>query len=271
MRRVVFGLYTYFEFFALALAFAVIMTIVAWIEPGGAAPRRRGRWMRRFGRLTSRLTPLWRFSVDGAGPEDISTRGYVVVSNHESSSDPFLLSFLPWDMRWIAKEEMFRWPVIGRLMSASGDIPLRRGDRESVKRMFASCDETLRAGLSVMLFPEGTRSPDGNLLPFKPGAFEMAIAAGAPILPLAIDGTRECRPKGSLWFGDARAVVRVLAPIPTQGMTMNDVQKLADLTRDRIALGVRSLRGEAPAPASAELAPSELPAIPARARNAELR
>ncbi|MBI2376663.1 MAG: 1-acyl-sn-glycerol-3-phosphate acyltransferase [Deltaproteobacteria bacterium] len=242
MRRALFGLFTYAEFFAMALLFAPLMVWVAWLHPGGFAPRARGRWMRRFGRTTSALTPLWRFSVEGDGPADIGERGYVVVSNHESSSDPFLLSWLPWDMRWIAKEEMFRWPVIGTLMRASGDVPLRRGDRRSVARMFQVCDETLRAGLSVMIFPEGTRSPDGNLLPFKLGAFEMAIRAGAPILPLAIEGTRGCRPKGSLWFGDARAVVKVLDPIPTEGLTLEDAQRLAELAQQRVFEGVQNLR-----------------------------
>lgn len=242
MRRALFGLYTYFEFFFLAVVFLVPMGAATLVhgsrDPGN---RIRGRWMRRFGRVTSRLTPLWRFSVEGEAPPEVK-RGAVVISNHESTSDPFLLSFLPWDMRWVAKEELFKLPLIGWLMHFGGDIPLRRGKRESIVSMLEECRRTIEAGTSVMIFPEGTRSPDGRLLPFKDGAFQLAIETGAPIVPVAIAGTRECRPKGSLWFGDARAVAKVLEPISTEGMTAEDLPRLRELARDRIAQGADELR-----------------------------
>jgi 1-acyl-sn-glycerol-3-phosphate acyltransferase len=101
--------------------------------------------------------------------------------------------------------------------------------------MIEECLATLARGCSVMIFPEGTRSPDGRLLPFKDGAFRIAIQAGAPILPIAIAGTRDCRPKGSLWFGRATARARILAPIPTAGLGIDDVTMLRELTRGRIA------------------------------------
>lgn len=235
MRKAIFGLFTYFEFFALALLFLAPMALVALFARRDAGRRLRGRWMRRFGRATSALTPLWDFSVEGPPPPDIASRGYVVVSNHLSTADPFLLSFLPWDMRWVGKEELFRAPVIGWLMRLGGDIPLRRGDRPSVERMFAACRQTLAAGVSVMLFPEGTRSPDGRLQGFKDGAFRLAVEAGASVLPVVVQGTRECRPKGSLWFGQARAFARVLEPVPTEGMTLEDVPRLREAVRSRIA------------------------------------
>lgn len=235
LRRAALGLYTYAEFFSLALVFLPIMAVVALLKRREAGRRARGRWMRRFGKLTSQLTPLWRFHVEGEGPKDIEGRAYVVVSNHLSTADPFLLCHLPWDMRWVAKREVFRQPVTGWLISLGGDIPLERGNRASVERMFAEARETLADGMSVMLFPEGTRSGDGQLQEFKDGAFELAIEAGVPVLPLAISGTRECRPKGSTWFGDADAVVRVLEPISTEGLTLADVQDLKARVRERIA------------------------------------
>ena len=88
--------------------------------------------------------------------------------------------------------------------------------------------------MSIMIFPEGTRSPDGGLLPFKLGAFELARSTGAPILPIAIRGTRSCRPKGSKWFGKATAVARVLPPIETQGTSLTS-QALADRARKQIS------------------------------------
>jgi 1-acyl-sn-glycerol-3-phosphate acyltransferase len=245
VRRVLFGLWSYGLFFVVAVLFVPVLGLVA-LAYGDRDPgrRARGRWMRRFGRWTSRATPLWRFSVRGAPPEDVASRPYVVVANHESTSDPFLLSHLPWDMRWIAKEELFRLPVIGFLLRCGGDIPLRRGERASVAEMLAECRRTLAAGVPVMLFPEGTRSPDGRLLPFKDGAFHLAIAAGVPVLPLALCGTRQCRPKGSRWFGDADAVVEVLAPVATAGLGPADVASLRERVRERISSAVAELRAE---------------------------
>jgi 1-acyl-sn-glycerol-3-phosphate acyltransferase len=234
MRSAVLGLYTYLEFGVCVAGFLPVMGLVHRRHRDDPTQRIPGRWMRRFGRTTSRLTPLWKFSVEGAPPSDIHSRPYVVVSNHESTADPFLLAHLPWDMRWVAKEELFKMPVIGWLMRFGGDISLRRGKGESVRAMLQECLQTLRGGQSIMLFPEGTRSPDGKLLPFKDGAFQLAIEAQVPVLPIAVRGTRDCRPKGSKWFGKARAVARVLEPIPTAGMTLQDVPRLRDLARARI-------------------------------------
>ena len=197
MTNAILGAYSYAEFGLCCLAFTPVMGVAKLLHRSDPTQRVPGRWMRRLGRLTTNLSPLWKFSVVGERPADIDRRAYVVVSNHESTADPFLLSFLPWDMRWVGKEELYKNPVVGHLFRWGGDIQLRRGDRASVIDMMRECRVTLAGGVSVMLFPEGTRSPDGRLLPFKPGAFDLAIAAGAPILPIAISGTRDCRPKGS--------------------------------------------------------------------------
>lgn len=236
------GCYTYAEFLGCALGFYPIMALSHLRHRGEPTQRVPGQWMRRFGRVTSRLTPVWQFSVDGEPPEDILRRGYVVIANHESTADPFLLSFLPWDMRWVAKEEIFKLPLLGGLMRFCGDIPLKRGCRESVERMIAECEKTLRAGLPVMIFPEGTRSPDGNMLPFKNGAFDLAIAAQVPVLPVALAGTRNCRPKGSKWFGQARAHARVLEPIATEGLGPADLESLKQRARERIERALPAVR-----------------------------
>jgi 1-acyl-sn-glycerol-3-phosphate acyltransferase len=239
MRRAVLGLYTYAEFFGQMLAFLPVMAASSVRHRHDPTQRVPGRWMRRFGRSTSRATSLWKFSVEGDAPPDIASRAYVVVANHESTADPFLLSSLPWDMRWIAKEELFKLPLIGWMMKFGGDIPLRRGDRASVQQMMAEATNTLRHGLSIMMFPEGTRSATGELGPFKDGAFQLAIDAGVPVLPLAVAGTRACRPKGSLWFGEARATVKVLEPIDGAG---HDVASLREEARRRIAAALPGLR-----------------------------
>lgn len=261
MRRALLVLWVYIEFFSLGLLFLVPMSIATLIAPNDPGRRLRGQWMRRFGRTTARFNPLWKFSTEGARPKEVDGPA-VVVSNHESTADPFLLSFLPWDMRWIAKEELFKLPLIGWLMKLGGDIPLRRGKADSVRQMMADCHTTLESGMPVMIFPEGTRTPDGRLLPFKDGAFRLAIEAGVPIVPLALAGTRRCRPKGSLSFSDARAVVKVLEPIPTAGLTLDDVEKLKRLTRSRIAREVAVLQERLgfPAVAAEDIDDEEAPA-----------
>ncbi len=241
MRGALIASYSYFEFVVLAFAWLPVMAVSSVRHRNDPTQRLPGRWMRRFGKTASALTPLWRFRVEGSPPEDIRDRAYVVISNHESQADPFLLCWLPWDMRWIAKEELFRRPLTGWLLHLSGDIKLRRGDRESVTEMFDEARRTLRGGMCVMLFPEGRRSEDGVLLPFKDGAFQLAIETGAPILPLALAGTRECMAKGSFLLHEADAVVRVLEPIETTGYGPDDVAKLRELCRDRVAAGIEAL------------------------------
>lgn len=244
MRRPIAVALTYAEFAACTAAFIPLLAAARLRSIRDPTRRVAGRWLRMFGRLTSTLTPLWQFSVQGRPPRDIDGRAYVVVSNHESNADPFLLSSLPWDMRWIAKEELFELPVIGVLMHLGGDIPLRRGERESVVEVMAACRSTLDHGLSVMFFPEGTRTRDGRLGAFKDGAFRLAIEAGAPVLPIAIAGTRDCLRKGSATLGEARAIARILPPLETRQLSTRDVDWLRDRAREQIARAVAELRSE---------------------------
>jgi 1-acyl-sn-glycerol-3-phosphate acyltransferase len=236
------GVWAYAEFGAVIAAFLPAMAIASWRHRGDPTQRVPGQWLRRIGRTATRLSTLWKFDIEGPRPPDIDTNAYVVVANHESQADPFLLSFLPWDMRWVAKEDLFKQPLSGWAMRLGGDIPLRRGEGESVRACMQECERALGGGISVMMFPEGTRSPNGDLLPFKPGAFALAIRAGVPILPIALAGTRTMRPKHSRWFGKAHACAKILAPIPTTGMTEADIESLRDKTRAAIAAELGDLR-----------------------------
>ena len=264
MRRAVLGVFTYVGFAVLLLAWLPILGVVTLLDPRNT--RRRGQWMRRFGRVSAKVAPQWRFRVEGTPPADIHRRAYVVVANHQSTADPWLLSSLRWDMRWIAKASLFRAPVIGWLMRLGGDLEVVRGQGASVKAMLAEARATLARGMSLMIFPEGTRSPDGGLGRFKDGAFELAIASGAPILPVVVDGTHLCRPKGSWWFGEADAVAKVLAPIPTAGLTPADLPALREQVRATIATELVRLRAAPLPPVAALMAPDmALPAAVAAA------
>lgn len=222
---------------------AILFALTAPFDKGRYAA---GRFFRLLGVLSVKLNPLWKFSVSGTMIRD-PRRPYVAVSNHESYADIFLISHLPWEMKWMSKETMFKIPCFGWMMRMAGDIQVVRGDRKSVVLAMRAARDRISKKVSVMMFPEGTRSRDGELLPFKDGAFRLAIETQSPILPLVVAGTRDCMAKGTFRFQKARARVRVLAPIDVAGLTMDDVGALRDRTRDVIAAArvelVRELEG----------------------------
>jgi 1-acyl-sn-glycerol-3-phosphate acyltransferase len=119
-------------------------------------------------------------------------------------------------------------------MWLAGDIPVTRGDQGSAKGAMARCVKWLEKGMPVMIFPEGTRSKTEELLPFKDGAFRLAIETGAEVLPVAVSGTRRALPKHSWRFASARGLVTVGTPISTQGMTLADVERLKAMAREQI-------------------------------------
>ncbi|MGI9042684.1 MAG: lysophospholipid acyltransferase family protein [Gemmatimonadaceae bacterium] len=194
---------------------------------------RAGRAFRHLAMAQVSLNPLWHFETDGRPPTN-PRLPYVAVSNHESYADIFLISHFPWEMKWLSKDTIFRIPFMGWMMRMANDIPIKRGKRESVVSAIAGCRDRLAKNVSVMIFPEGTRSPTGDMLPFKDGAFRLAIESGVPILPIAVAGTRHCMAKHSFAFRRARAKARVLDPIQTAGMTLEDVPALRDHARDVI-------------------------------------
>jgi len=192
-----------------------------------------GRIFRKIGPAMATLNPLWRFRYSGAMPAD-PRRPYVVVSNHESFADILLISHLPWEMKWLSKAELFRIPIMGWMMWLVGDIPVKRGFGPSALEAMERCRRALDRRVSVMIFPEGTRSKTSELLPFKDGAFRLAIEAGVPILPLAVSGTGTALRKHDWRFGRSDAEVRVLEPVETSGLTLSDVPELKARVRRNI-------------------------------------
>jgi 1-acyl-sn-glycerol-3-phosphate acyltransferase len=223
----------------------IVRLLTAPFDPGRYIP---GRIFRKIGPAMATLNPLWHFRYSGTMPQD-PRRPFVVVSNHESFSDILLISHLPWEMKWLSKAELFRIPVLGWMMWLVGDIPVKRGFGPSAIEAMARCRQVLESRVSVMIFPEGTRSKTAELLPFKDGAFRLAIEAGVPILPLAVSGTSTALRKHDWRFGKSVAEVRVLPPVETTGLALADVPALKNQirtmiveARDVLAADRRSLR-----------------------------
>jgi 1-acyl-sn-glycerol-3-phosphate acyltransferase len=147
-------------------------------------------------------------------------------------------------MKWLSKDTMFKIPCMGWMMQMAGDIRLIRGKRESAVDAIRQCRDRLAKKVSIMIFPEGTRSRDWEMLPFKDGAFRLAIEAKAPILPIAVAGTRGAMAKGTFRFQPARAIAQALEPIETADLTLADLQALKQRVRERIEEGRRALAAE---------------------------
>lgn len=207
---------------------------------------RTGRWFRRLGVAMTLVNPSWRIHVSGH-KVDNPRRPYVVVSNHQSHADIPILSNLPWEMKWIAKHELFSIPFVGWMMKLAGDIPVDRSDRRSGAMMLLTAMRYLEQKCSVIFFPEGTRSTDGQIGPFNEGAFHLAVKAQVPILPVAIEGSFRCLPRKSWQFGKPSDVyVRILPEVDTAGLSKERVASLCEEVRQMIVESVAELRGTNP-------------------------
>jgi 1-acyl-sn-glycerol-3-phosphate acyltransferase len=175
--------------------------------------------VKRWSYFFLRIPPV-RFTIEGSHNVDPKQR-YVVVSNHLSMFDiPMLFYALPLHGRFLSKKEVFKIPLVGRAMRTIGIIEIDRSSGQSSRQAInEGVKIAAERGYSLIVFPEGTRSRDGNLLPFKKGAFRIAIDSGLPILPVVIEGTDRVSKPGSKLFHPGEASVTILEPIATADMT----------------------------------------------------
>nr|WP_224747038.1 lysophospholipid acyltransferase family protein [Pelovirga terrestris] len=171
------------------------------------------------------------------GSENLTGDGPAIyVSNHQSNFDiPLLYAGLPIQFRWMAKQELFNIPLFGLAMKSSGYIPIDRSNRKEAMRSLTAAARRIRDGVSVIIFPEGTRSADGTLQPFKKGALLLAAKAGVPIVPMAIHGSHQVQPKGSLRINPTPLLLTIMPPITTTGLKMSHIDELTDQVHERIA------------------------------------
>jgi len=175
-----------------------------------------------------------RFELSGADRLDLS-RPVVYMSNHQSYFDVLCqVAYLPLFPRFVAKKELVWLPLFGQLMWATGHVIVDRGKRDKAVASMKKAAQKISSGTSILVYPEGTRSPDHRLGPFKKGGFLLAVEAGVPLLPVSVAGTHPMMPKGGYTFTKSDVIMVLGDPIDTRGKTQADIQELMDRTRAAI-------------------------------------
>ncbi|WP_233993811.1 lysophospholipid acyltransferase family protein [Salinibacter altiplanensis] len=242
MRSVLTSLWVWFAIGLLIVLWVPVM-LVARVVDRDPAHYYAGYTLRILGRLLTYVNPFWEVHLEGPFPEN-GRRPRVVVGNHFSQADPPIISRVPWEMKWVAKKELFDLPVAGWLLRLSGDISVDRRRKKSRAQVLTTARDYLAKRCSVMFFPEGTRSRDGRVQQFSDGAFRLAIEEGVPVLPIAIDGTHEALPKHSPWFepNPEPIRVRVLDPVETDDYTPDQARTLQRHVRAQIVHQIAAWR-----------------------------
>lgn len=190
---------------------ALLAIITSYLRKGGDLSHLVGRFWARSILCVSRV----KVSVQGLERIDPAAT-YVYMANHQSMFDILaLLGYLPIQFRWLAKTELFRIPIFGYSMARVGYISIDRSNRKSAIKSLKEAARKIAQGVSVVVFPEGTRSPDGEIRPFKKGGFYLAIDSGRPIVPVVIGGSHRIMPKGKLRIRPGRIVLSVNQPVET--------------------------------------------------------
>lgn len=229
---------------AITIAHVSLLRIIALLRLGGKDPTYLfHRVATSWGRSIVRAFPLWKIRV--LGTENLPRPGerpVVLVSNHQSMTDIFLMYFLDVQFRWLSKAEVFKIPGVGWAMRGCGYVAVQRGNRDSHGDALIQSGERLKAGVSMLFFPEGTRSPDGSLGAFKLGAFRLAADQGLQVQPLVLSGAHELIRKGS-WIPKASSVTLQVLP-RTQIEPGESVDAFAERVRRLIASAIASTERE---------------------------
>ena len=223
--------------FMILSALALVLT---W--PFDRARRTVHELSRALVRIFFATPPLWRTRVEGLEYVD-RRKSYVIVLNHRAMTDIPALYYVPLNFRWVSKREVFRLPFFGQYLYLHGDICIDRGrGSEAMEQLLRKGKKWLSRGASVAIFPEGTRSKDGEIHRFKAGAFALAQAAGVDILPVVLDGTATLVKPNHLFNWRNRMTVRVLAPVPAGEAVAADTKELMESVRERMVAALTEIR-----------------------------
>ena len=189
-----------------------------------------------------RVPPTWRRDISGLEYVD-RNQPYVIVLNHNSMVDIISLYFVPLNFRWVSKREVFRIPFIGGFLKLHGDIAIERGRAaEAMHKVIHDGKEWISRGVSIAIFPEGTRSKDGEIHRFKQGAFVLAKEAGVPILPVVLDGTKSVLKPSFLFNWHHKLTLRVLPPIPAEKVKETEIPELVADVQERMTATLAEIR-----------------------------
>ncbi len=236
--------YLYYIFLCvICLAFMVVSVIALVI----CAPFDRGRRVVHY--LTLIMTRFFNggnlyWPTEIIGRENLDPKkSYVVVLNHQCMMDIPTLYNLMFHFRWVSKREVFRIPFFGQYLLIHGDIAIERGNpKVAMRKVVERGCKWIGRGVSVAIFPEGTRSKDGEIHRFKSGAFILAKEAEVEILPIVLDGTNGAFKRGGLFNWRNRITMKVLPPISKEIVTSTEVKELAELTRTNMIEALNSIR-----------------------------
>ncbi|MCZ2156019.1 MAG: 1-acyl-sn-glycerol-3-phosphate acyltransferase [Bryobacterales bacterium] len=203
--------------------------------------RRAGRFVHGCGALISKFVPSWRVQIEGPDPSTLKGP-FIIVSNHQSHTDIPVLCRLPFDLKWVAKKELFSVPVVGWMFALSGEIAVDRTDTRAGAKALIQTGKYLENGFSVVFFPEGTRSEGRRLLRFQDGPFRIALKKRIPVLPVVVEGTGKLLPPKAILFTNHKLFrVRMLPPVSTQEGEWADAGALRDEVHRRMQSALDSL------------------------------
>jgi len=225
------GLFQWAFIILLTLFVAVPFTLIGLLSPDSMAKGKIFRWLsKRYAGLAMRVLGV---TVEARGLSRVDPgTGYVFMSTHASNLDsPALALALPQPTLWVFKKELAKIPFFGWTLLALGQLMTDRPNARQARESMEDALRGLRGNLSILIYPEGTRSPDGKLQPLKKGGFHLAIRGRMPIVPVRIAGSHELLPKGALTVRPGRVVVELFDPIPTEGKAEEDIPELMDRVR----------------------------------------
>ncbi|WP_295915931.1 1-acyl-sn-glycerol-3-phosphate acyltransferase [uncultured Alistipes sp.] len=236
----------YYIFLTLLCTFFMVLSAVALVVcwPFDKARRVVHELSRILVRTFFAIPPRWRQRVSGLENID-RKKSYVIVLNHNTVIDIPALYYIPLNFRWVSKREVFKVPFFGQFLVLHGDICINRGRAAvALEQMVVDGKLWISRGASIAVFPEGTRSKDGEIHRFKAGAFTLAKEAGVDLLPVVMDGTKTLIKPNAMFNWGNRITIRVLPPVPAEKVAATETHELMEEVHDAMCAALAGIRNQ---------------------------